>query len=611
MLQSIRDRSRSWGAKIIIGAVVVTMALFGVESLVGLLGNSGDEVAEVNGEPITRQQLELEVQRAIRSGQVPPDQERALRAEMLDMLITERLLTQYAEEGGLYVSEQQLDQLIVTLPEFQDQEGRFDRDLFRNRLASAGFTPLSFRQQLSVDLKRQQVQQGLAVSGFTLEEERERLAALQRQTRSFRYHALVADDLASAPEVVQQDLEAYYADHEADYRRPEQVKLNYVVLDREQMADEAEVSEDALREAWQAGAAEADRRVSHIMVTYGDSQGGDERSREEARAGLEQVQARLAEGEDFAALAAEVSDDGSTSDAGGDLGVISRGFFGEDFENAAFSLGEGEVSDIVETDNGLHLIKVTELDRPSFEESRDQLRRELALEQVDDAFNERAQRLIDDSFAADDLQSVADDLGLTLQQSDWVGRNVSDGVLSEPGVMDQAFSGDVLEEGYNSEVIELDEDRRLVLRVAEHREPTTLPLAEVRDEVEAAVRQAKTREALVELAARRVESLRAGEPLEIDWQQAKSVSRQGGSSLPEALVQAAFRLPHPEGDVPVYGHAVDGERVVLIALEQVQDGVPNAQVESFVANMAERLRAQAAIQGLLDTLRDEAAIDRL
>ncbi|MEQ6888219.1 SurA N-terminal domain-containing protein [Halomonas sp. CS7] len=606
MLQSIRDRSKSWGAKIIIGAVVVTMALFGVESLVGLLGNSGDEVAQVNDEPITRQQLEIEVQRAIRSGQVPPDQERALRAEMLDMLITERLLTQYAEEGGLYVSEQQLDQLIVTLPEFQDAQGRFDRELFRNRLASAGFTPLSFRQQLAVDLKRQQVQQGLAVSDFTLEEESERLAELQRQTRSFQYHALTADDLASAPELQEQDLQAYYDAHQGDYRRPEQVKVNYVVLDRQQMAAEVKVSEEALREAWQAGAAEADRRVSHIMVTF-----GDERSREEARARLEQVQARLAEGEAFDALAAELSDDTSTSDAGGDLGVISRGFFGEAFEDAAFALGEGEVSGIVETDNGLHLIKVTELDRPALEERREALRAELALEQVDDAFNERAQRLIDDSFAADDLASVADDLGLSLEQSDWVGREGGDGVLSEPGVMQQAFSGDVLEEGYNSEVIELDEDRRLVLRVAEHRDATTLPLSEVRDEVEAAVREAKTREALVELATRRVESLRASETLEIDWQQAESVSRQGGSALPEALVQAAFRLPHPEGEQPVYGHAVDGERVMLIALERVQDGEPNAQMEAFVANMAERLRAQAAIQGLLDDLRDKASIDRL
>ncbi|SFT81389.1 SurA N-terminal domain-containing protein [Halomonas saccharevitans] len=612
MLQSIRDRSRSWGAKIIIGAVVVTMALFGVESLVGLLGNSGDEVAQVNDEPITRQQLEIEVQRAIRSGQVPPDQERALRAEMLDMLITERLLTQYAEKGGLYVSEQQLDQLIVTLPEFQDAQGRFDRELFRNRLASAGFTPLSFRRQLSVDLKRQQVQQGLAVSDFTLEEERERLAELQRQTRTFRHHMLTPDDLAARPEIAEQDLQAYYDAHQDDYRRPEQVKLNYVVLDRQQMAGEIEVSEEALREAWESGSAEADRRVSHIMVSFSDSDGGDDAgSREQARARLEQVQARLAEGEAFDELAAEVSDDSSTSDAGGDLGVISRGFFGEAFENAAFALGEGEVSGIVETDNGLHLIKVTELDRPAFEERREALRAELALEQVDDAFNERAQRLIDDSFAADDLASVADDLGLSLEQSDWIGREGGEGVLAEPGVMEQAFSGDVLEEGYNSEVIELDEDRRLVLRVAEHRDATTLPLSEVRDEVEAAVREAKTREALVELATRRVESLRAGETLDIDWKQAESVSRQGGSALPEALVQAAFRLPHPEGEQPVFGHAVDGERVVLIALERVQDGEPNAQMEGFVANMAERLRAQAAIQGLLDDLREKASIERL
>ncbi|MGM0535722.1 MAG: SurA N-terminal domain-containing protein [Pseudomonadota bacterium] len=605
MLQSIRDRSRSWGAKIIIGAVVVTMALFGVESLVGLLGNSADEVAEVNGEPITREQLEMEVQRAIRSGQVPPEQERALRGEMLDSLITDRLLAQYAEEGGLHVSDAQLDQLIINLPEFQDANGQFDQELFRNRLSSAGFTPLSFRQQLSVDVKRRQLEQGLAVSDFTLEEERERLAALQRQSRSFRYHAVEPADLEAPPEVDASALQAYYDAHEADYRRPEQVRLNYVVLDRQQMAEEAEVSEEALREAWEEGAAEADRRVSHIMVTFGDA-----RSREEAEGMLEEAQERLAEGEAFADLAAELSEDTATSDDGGDLGVISRGFFGEAFEEAAFSLDEGEVSAVTETDNGLHLIKVTELDRPAFEESRDQLRRELAGEQVSDAFNEKAQRLIDDSFAADDLESVADDLGLELQQSDWVGRDTADGVLSEPGVMEQAFSGDVLEEGYNSEVIDLDEERRLVLRVAEHREATTLPLDEVRDQVEAAVRREKTREALVELAAERAEQLRAGESPEIDWKQAEAVSRQSDSNLSDALIQAAFRLPHPEGNTPVYGHAVDGEQVVLIALDEVQPGEPNEEVESFVARMAERLRAQAAIQGLLDDLREDAEIRR-
>ncbi|WP_404297202.1 SurA N-terminal domain-containing protein [Halomonas sp.] len=603
MLQSIRDRSRSWGAKIIVGVVVVTMALFGVESLIGLFGGGGDEIAKVNGEPITRQQLEIEVQRAIRSGQVPPEQERALRAQMLDQLITDRLLTQYAAEGGLYLSEEQLDQIIVSLPEFQDQEGRFDSELFRNRLASAGYTPVSFREELRVDMKRQQLQQGLAFSDFTLPSEQERLATLQRQTRSFRYATLSAEQVEV--EVTQADMEAYYASNADNYRRPEQVRLAYVIIDRQEMAEAVEVEESALREAWQERTADADRRIAHIMVTV-----DGERSRDEAEDVLESVRRRLDEGESFTDLAAEVSDDPVSAEQGGDLGVISRGFFGDSFDEAAFSLDEGEVSGIVETDNGLHLLTVTGLERQPFASVRDDLRRELAIARVSSEFNERVQRLIDESFAADDLQSVADDIGLDLEVSDWVSRDGADGVLSEPGVMSEAFSADVLEEGFNSEVIELDNDRRLVVRVAEHREATTLPLEEVRDQVEASVAANLRRDALMALGAERLDALRAGDDQDLDWQQVEDASRQETRGLNRTVIDAVFRLPAPEGDAPVYGRAADGDRVVLLALERVEEGELDAQVEQFVSSMAERLRAQAAIQGLLDDLRDKAEIGR-
>lgn len=315
MLQSIRDGSRSWGAKIIIGVMVAAMALFGIESLFGLFGNDPDEVASVNGQPIMRQQVELEVQRALRSGQVPPEQERALRSDMLDQLITQQLLSQYAEEGGFAVSEEQLDQLIVSLSEFHDQDGRFSAEVFRNRLASAGYTPLSFREELRVDIQRQHLQQGLAFSDFSLPQEQERLAELQRQQRSFRYVILDEDDVEADIAVSEDDLQAYYDAHQERYERPEQVRLEYVLIDRQSMAEERDVDEEALRDAWREQNRNADRRVSHIMITF-----GDERTREEAQELAETAREALNSGESFAETALRYSDDTASAEEGAILG---------------------------------------------------------------------------------------------------------------------------------------------------------------------------------------------------------------------------------------------------------------------------------------------------
>lgn len=605
MLQSIRDGSRSWGAKIIIGLMVAAMALFGVESLFSVFGSDPNEVASVNGQPIMRQQVELEVQRALRSGQVPPEQERALRNDMLDQLITQSLLTQYAEDGGFVVSDAQLDQMIVSLPEFHDQDGRFSAEIFRNRLAGAGYTPISFREELRVDIKRQHLQQGLAFSDFSLPGEEERLAELQRQQRDFRYVMLNADDVDVNIDVTDAQMQTYYDANQARFERPEQVRVEYVLIDRQTMADDVDVEEQALRDAWRDQNQNADRRVSHIMVTF-----GDERSREEAESMANEALASLNDGESFADTAARYSDDTASAENGGDLGVISRGFFGDAFDEAAFGLGVGETSQLVEMDGAFHILQVTELAGPSFEEQRDALAQEVALRDVNDEFNEQVQRLIDESFAADDLQSVADDLDLTLNQTEWLARGEGEGVLSEPGVLEEAFSADVLEEGYNSEVIELDNDRRLVLRVAEHREATVLPLDEVRDEVEQAVAAQQRQQALREQAAGMIGSLREGDTLELDWLDANSVTRQSDTTLPQVLVQEVFRMPRPEEGASVYRSVNMPQGVAVVALDSVSVGEGDEQMTSFVAQMAEQLRAQSVIQGLMDDLRSDAEIER-
>jgi peptidyl-prolyl cis-trans isomerase D len=606
MLQSIRDGSRSWGAKIIIGVMVAAMALFGIESIFGLFGSDPDEVASVNGQPIMRQQVELEVQRALRSGQVPPEQERALRNDMLDQLITQQLLSQYAEEGGFAVSEEQLDQLIVSLPEFHDQDGRFSAEVFRNRLAGAGYTPLSFREELRIDIQRQHLQQGLAFSDFSLPSEQERLAELQRQQRSFRYVLLDDDDVEADINVSEDYLQTYYDAHHERYERPEQVRLAYVLIDRQSMAEGREVDEEALRGAWREQNRVADRRVSHIMITF-----GDERARVEAQALAETAREALNSGESFADTALRYSDDTASAEEGGDLGVISRGFFGDTFDEAAFGLEEGDVSQPVELDNAFHIIQVTDIQGPTFEEQRDELAREVALRAVDDEFNQRVQQLIDESFAADDLRSVADSIGLTLNQSDWLARNdEAEGVLSEPGVMSAAFSNDVLEEGYNSEVIELDRDRRLVLQVAEQRDAALLPLDEVREEVEIAVAAEQQQQVLRDEAQVLVADLREGQQVDVDWLEANNVSRQADTTVPQSIVQEAFRMQRPEEDESVYRTVELPQGVAVVALDGVSDGEVDEQMETFVSQMAEQLRAQSVLQGLIDDLRSDAEIER-
>ncbi len=555
--------------------------------------------------PIMRQQVELEVQRALRSGQVPPEQERALRNDMLDQLITQSLLRQYAEDGGFYVSDAQLDQMIVTLPEFHDQDGRFSAEIFRNRLAGAGYTPLSFREELRMDIKRQQLQQGLAFSDFSLANEEQRLADLQGQQRDFRYVMLDANDAAYEVEVTEEQMQAYYDANQERFERPEQVRVEYVVIDRQAMAEDIAVDESELRAAWREQNRDANRRVSHIMVTF-----GSERGREEAQQLANEALADLSRGESFADTAVRFSDDTASAEQGGDLGVISRGFFGDAFDDAAFALGVGETSQVVEMDGAFHILQVTELDAPSFEEQRDRLAQEVALREVNDDFNRQVQRLIDESFAADDLQSVADDLGLTLNESDWLARGEGEGALSEPGVLDEAFSADVLEEGYNSEVIELDNDRRLVLRVAEHRDATVLPLDEVRDEVEQAVAAQQRQEALQEQAAELIALLRAGDAVELEWLEANNVSRQSDSTLPQVLIREVFRMPHPEEGDSVYRAVTLPQGVAVVALDSVNEGQADEQMNAFVSQMAEQLRAQAIIQGLIDDLRSDARIER-
>ena len=176
--------------------------------------------------------------------------------------------------------------------------------------------------------------------------------------------------------------------------------------------------------------------------------------------------------------------------------------------------------------------------------------------------------------------------------------------------MSAAFSNDVLEEGYNSEVIELDQDRRMVLRIAEQRDATLLPLDEVREEVEISVAAEQQQQALREEAQSLISELQAGEELDVDWLEANNVSRQADTTVPQTIVQEAFRMPRPDEGESVYRAVELPQGVAVVALDSVSDGEIDEQMETFVSQMAEQLRAQSVLQGLVDDLRSDADIEQ-
>ncbi|ARS53897.1 SurA N-terminal domain-containing protein [Kushneria konosiri] len=609
MLQKIRDRAQGWIARVIVALIALTFTLFGAESLLSYFnGSQRDEAASVNGEKISRQTLDTEVQRAVRSGRVPPEQQNEARRAILDALITRTAMEQYARDGGMSFSDQQVDQLLVNRQEFQDSNGHFSAELFQRRLGSAGYTPEEFRRQLQEDMLTQQLQNGLITGTFLLPSEVRQLARLRYQKRDFRYAMLSDSALEQPVKVSDAEVQAWYDAHKQAYQRPEEVKLEYVVLDRRQLPeDDQAVDEQLLRQRYEQHRATAPREVSDIVVTF-----GDQKTREEAQQRVDDILARLQKGESFADLAKQYSDDPSSAAKGGKMGTVTEGIFGQPFDDAVASLAPGEVSQGVESDGVFHIIRLDNIAIDSFGDMRSQLADEVRQDQRDERFQQLAQQLSDESFSADDLKGVADRLNLPLKRTDWVSRDEQfDGenaVLGEAGVMEAAFSDDVLNNGYNSEPVELGQDRRVVVRVTEHRPATTLALDDVRDQVKRSALEQKRHQALAQQAEKVLDSLRDGDtPVGLDWQQASGVTRDGSGDLSAELINAAFSMPHPQDGTPGYGHASTGNQQVIFAIDQVDDEISDDQISSMSDGLW-NAQAGQTINIMTDAIRNQADI---
>ena len=586
MLQNIRDNSQGIIAKIIIGFIIITFSLFGIESIVAL-GSSESAPATVNGSDIE----EVEILRLVeaqknRFRQQFGDQydeslfnDGFLRQSALEQLIEQKVAVSQAKELGGYVSTKSIDKAILAAPEFQ-QDGQFSSDRFRMVLRRSGMTPLGYREILAEQALISQIQLGTGLSDTALPYEVERQLALENEVREFEFVTFDTDKLKQGIKVETQEVEEYYNTNNDRFMTEEKVSVSYVVLSKSDIDSDIVVSDEELAQAYDdyvAMQAEFEERdASHILIEI-----NDERTAAEAKVLADQVATKAKNGESFTELAKTYSDDVGSKNVGGDLGFNTRGGFVTEFDDALFVMNKGEISAPIETEFGFHVIQLKDIRAPkilSLAEKTADLKAELKASQIDALFAEQAEALAAEAFENDTIENLVDNstLSLKAQTSELFTRQLGTGIAANDKVRIAAFDEKVIADRELSEVIEISNGEIVVVGLSQHKDPEVKPLAEVEQSIKAQLLSEKALTLAAEKASELTASLNAGDTVDVDWKKAE-ITLEQSSDAPAELTTAVFALPKNKGEVAsakvASGHAV--ARLVSVTQGMADDSLEN------------------------------------
>jgi peptidyl-prolyl cis-trans isomerase D len=606
MLQQIRDKITGWVAIVFLGVIAIVFIFWGVQ----FESSANVAAATVNGEEIPVEQVrrawqdrQAELQQTTRD-ELPQELIQQEQQRLLDDFIRRELLVQRAGELGYRVSDRELVEALADIPALQ-VDGVFSRDRYAALLRSQGRTEADFEAQFRRDLEVNQLQNALAVSAFALPGEVRRRIELEGEVRDVDLVVLPAAQFAAGVAVTPEEVADWYQKHEADYRSEESVALQYLQLNLSDVESSVEVTEEALRRHYDEVAAERfqsteRRRARHILVEAGAD-------KDAARSRAEALAERARAGEDFSALAAQNSDDPGSKGQGGDLGWATRESFVAPFADALFAMQMGEIRGPVETQFGYHLIKLDDVEAAhlrSFDEVRAELESDYRREQAQTEFYERSQQLADEAFSSlNELESVAQRLGLELRTVDVFTRQGGGPLGADRKLIEAAFSDEVLQERQNSPAINVGDESAVVLRVTEHRPPVQRPLDEVRDDIALALRVQHAREAAREAAQTAATRLAAGE----DWAevtQSLGLQPMGGRSvtrteeaLPPELLRAVFSVAAPAAGQVSSGVATlpGGDSALFVVSGMRPGSVSSPEAAAERAASAQRAASQMAL----------------
>ena len=549
MLQAINDRIKGWLGIAIVILIGLPFALWGIGSY---LDDTGPRyAAKVNDSEISANEFERAVsmqrqQLQNQNGGAPVD-EKALREDTLKILINQRLLEEVTYNEGYRISDTILSERIKQL---FTVDGIFDRERFEAVVASNGMNVPMYENSLRNELRLQQMQSAIVNSAFVTRQQVSQLAALDQQTRDISVLTFSIEHFSTAAKPTEEEIKQFYEANMQRFMRPEKIKVDYVEVTSDSLAQAVEIDEEQIQKMYQqyvdAVSGREERKARHILIQSSEAPAA-------AKEKIELLAKQLEQGADFSELAKEHSEDTGSASEGGDLGWVALGDMVKPFEQALFEMQKGTVSGVVETQFGYHLIKLDDVRGEtieSIEVKRYEFEDELKKDAIASIFYDISERLAALAYEnPDNLDVVVEDLGLKVKTTGYFSRFDGTGIAENEKVRNIAYSALVLEQGSNSDIIEINPDHVVVIRLNEHVPATAIPLAEVSSKIENILRLQKgyeqTRAAALEVKTR----MEAGESIDsvkadgIDVVAVNGLGRKDTASVSDpSILQSAFDI---------------------------------------------------------------------
>ena len=619
MLEKIREGSQGIVAKTILVLVIFSFAFAGVSSYLG--SSTGVPAAIVNGIEIPETELEQAFQNERASlKQQYGEMFDALSADdsymqgikkgVLDRLVANTLVDQAAVDLGLRVSDEQIKQAIYTEPAFQT-DGQFDNDRYQAVLRQLNYQPVTFRNIMRVDMTRSQLLKALVGSEFVLDGEAKQLAEVQSQTRDIRYISVDSTPFLASADVTAEETKAFYDANLMQFMSPELVSLEYVELNVKDMVSDIVVDDAEATEYYQDNQSQYQtpekRLASHIYAASGDD------TADEAK--LDAIAARIAAGEDFAELAKTESDDKFSAEQGGQIDWFEQGVMDAAFDEVLFSLEKGQVSAVVKGEFGFHIIKLVDVQPgaiAAFDGVKAKIIAQIKETKALSIFYGLQTKLADTSYEIPDtLIDTANAVNKEVQTTALFTRDNPPANLNKPDLVKAAFSDQVLSSGMNSEVIELDPNHVVVIRVKQHQDAGTMSFDKVEAQIVQRLKYDKANEAAREKAATYMTQLKTGD-FAISGAELVTVAKldRFNQDVDAAIANKAFKMPAPEAEAVSIDTVALGAGYAVVVLDKVNaaENIEASLLQSIKEGLS-RQYGQADYRAVIDSLKSKAQIE--